>query len=182
LIWSRRLWLSAIAASRSARGLDGGLAGRPDQQQRGGGHADHRIVELGLVNRDRQVVAGLEGQRAAQLVGLHPGHVDQPHDHPLVGDPDDHSPAADPGPPPQVLDRDRHGAGFDDLTVDDHALGQTGLPDPLGHDLAAADRHLGRAYRGGADIESDDLSGHVVRLPCCAWVRAPGAPDMRRRP
>src|SRR5215213_8140923 len=67
--------------------------------------------------------------------------------------------------------------GFDDLTVDDHAVGQASLPDPLEHDLAAADRHLGRAYRGGADVESDDLSGHVVRLPCCAWVRAPGAPD-----
>jgi hypothetical protein len=132
---------------------------------------DHRVVELGLVDRDGQVVAGLEGQRAAQLVGLHPGHVDQPHDHPLVGHPDDHPPAADPCPSPQVLDRDRDGAGFDDLTVSDHALGQAGLPDPLDPNLAAADRHLGRAYRGGADVESDALSGHVVRLPCCAWVR-----------
>jgi hypothetical protein len=69
------------------------------------------VVELGLVDRDGQVVTGLEGQQAAQLVGLHPGQVDQADDHPLVGHPDDHPPAADPGPPPQVLDRDRHGGG-----------------------------------------------------------------------
>jgi hypothetical protein len=98
-------------------------------------------------------------------LGCIQGHVDQPNDHPLVGHPDDHPPAADPCPPPQVLDRDRHGGGVDDLTVDDRAVGQASLPDALEHDLAAADRHLGRAYRGGADVESDDLSGHVVRPP-----------------
>jgi hypothetical protein len=38
--------------------------------------ADDGVVELGLVDRDGKVVAGLEGQRAAELVGLHPGHVD----------------------------------------------------------------------------------------------------------
>jgi hypothetical protein len=100
-------------------------------------------------------------ERAAQLVGLHPGQVDQADDHPLVGHPDDHPPVADPGPPPQVLDRGRHGDGVDDLAVDDRALRQAGLPDALEHSLATADRHLGRAYRGGADVESDDLTGHV---------------------
>jgi len=59
-----------------------------------------------------------------------------------------------------------------DLTVDDRAAGQTGLPDPLEHDLAAADRHLGRAYRGGADVESDDLSGHVAVSPAVLSGRA----------
>jgi hypothetical protein len=135
------------------------------------------VVELGLVDRDGQVVTGLEGQRAAQLVGLHPGQVDQADDHPLVGHPDDHPPAADPGPPPQVLDRGRNGGGVHDLTVDDRAVGQASLPDPLEHDLAAADRHLGRAYRGGADVESDDLSGHVaVSLLCLGRARGPGPP------
>ena len=135
------------------------------------------MVELGLVDRDGQVVTGLEGQQAAQLVGLHPGQVDQADDHPLVGHPDDHPPAADPGPPPQVLDRGRNGGGVHDLTVDDHAVGQASLPDPLEHDLAAADRHLGRAYRGGADVESDDLSGHVaVSLLCLGRARGPGPP------
>jgi hypothetical protein len=95
------------------------------------------------------------------------GKVDQADDHPLVGHPDDHLAAADPVPPPQVLERGRHGGGVADLTVGDRAVRQAGLSDPLQHDLAAADRHLGRAYGGGADVESDDLSGHVaVSLLC----------------
>jgi hypothetical protein len=158
--------------------LLGGDQQHPQQPLAAGGLvlADHGVVELGLVDRDGQVVAGLEGERAAQLARLHPGQVDQADDHPLVGHPDDHPPAADPGPPPQVLDRGRHGGGVLDLTVDDRAAGQTGLPDPLEHDLAAADRHLGRANGGGADVESDDLSGHVAVSPAVLGSGArPGA-------
>jgi hypothetical protein len=138
--------------------------------------ADDGVVGLGLVDRDGQVIAGREAGRAAQLAGLHPGQVDQADHDPLVGHPDDHPPAADPGPPPQVLDRDRHGCGIVHLAVDDRAVGQAGLADPLEHDLAAADRHLGRTYRGGADVESDDLSGHMQSpLLCFGSGAGPGA-------
>jgi hypothetical protein len=121
---------------------------------------DHAEVQLGLVDRDRQVVAGLIGDRAAQLLRLHPGKIDQPDDHPLVGHAEDHPVGTQPGSAPERLDRRRHRRRVSHRTVDDGAGRQLGLPDALELGLAAVGGQLSRAYRGGADVETDDVSGH----------------------
>jgi hypothetical protein len=127
--------------------------------------AQHGVVELGLCDRDGQELLGLVGDRAAKLLRLHPGQVDQADDHSLVGDPEDHLPGVEPGPPPQPSDRGGDGRRVDHLAVHDRAGRQAGLPEALEHDPAATDRQFGRAHRRGADVETGHVSGHLVESP-----------------
>ena len=136
----------------------------------------HVEVELDALDRDGQVILGLEGERAAELVRWHPGKVHLADHHPLVADTEDDPLGAELCPPPQRPDRRRDRDRVHHLAIDDRPGRQADLADADEHDVAAADRQLGRPHRGGADVETDDIARHLVspvaglfRLP---WGRA----------
>jgi len=116
---------------------------------------DDLEVEDGVLGGDGDELLHLEAEGVVQLLPLHVGQLDGPHDDLLVGDAQDDPPALDARAGPQVPDQVGEGLRVLDLAVADDALGQVddaqvgedGLP-PVDLDL----RDLGRA---AADVQPD---------------------------
>ena len=115
-----------------------------------GEEVEHRVLD-----GHGDEVLDLVAQGLLQLVLLHPGKVDLPHDHLLVGDADDHLLAAELRVLPELLDALADGDGVMDLTVAHGTLGERNLTELLEGDLCLAEAELGRTHPRRPDVETD---------------------------
>ena len=122
-------------------------------------------VHDGLVDRDRNEVLHLEGERVAQLLRLHPQQIDLTHDDLLVRDAENDSLGRELRLVPEHLQRCGDGVPIEDLAIDDGTDGQGDLTEALEGITAAANRKLGGAYRRRPDIETDGLSSSHDAFP-----------------
>ena len=141
-------------------------------------------VEDGLLDRHRDDVGDLEGQRLAQLRKRHPRQVELADDHLLVGDADDDLLGGELHPRPELPDGGGHGFAVDDFAVAHGARREGDLPEALQRRLVFRPSDLSRADARRPDVEADgSASRHSSPFPTRESARdGPSSDDSADRP
>ena len=113
------------------------------------------VVEDSLIQRHGDVVLGLEGYGALEILFFHAREVEQPHDHPAVRDAEDNRLPLERVRGPELPDLRTEDLYIGDLAVDYRAGGQPVVPDVPQRELTSAPRDLDRLEGAAVYVQPD---------------------------